>query len=183
MTRSAISIAAALGVAFSSPIAGAIEGNSYTPSEIHASEAHDWDAFLDVSAADENGFSANLEGGSLEQEPDGSVIVKGSGGDTLATFESTIPLADGTVAEVDYVVDGNELNANYSEPITQEKISIPNSSFRAAGCGPEIMQTIGTGGAAVISAATVPLGGLGLLGVGFATTAFAGSAAALDRCL
>lgn len=139
-----------------------------------ASEA----AELTFDHVDENGFIANVANGSVTEQSDGSVVIVNEEGAVAGEFSTATLLEDGTVRNINYQVDGNEIVASYDSPVVEGVMPVSMQN-----CTPEWIMMAGAGAAAIGAAATAPLTFGGSLVIGGAVTTYIGTAMATERCL
>lgn len=141
------------------------------PAEENISEENA-DAQLDV--ADESGFEGCLLEGAFEEQPDGSVAILDEGGEELFILETEVPLQDGETVEVDYAINGSQIEASYSAEVDPDDVVLPPQS-RSADCASRALFLAGSGAVLLGSALTAPATAGGSLLVGGFALAYTGS--------
>jgi len=135
-------------------------------------------AELTYNQLDENGFTASVANGAATQRPDGSVVIVDKNGAVAGEFSTATLLEDGTIRNIEYQVDGNEIVATYDSTIKEGVMPVATQN-----CAPEWVTMAGAGAAAIGAAATAPLTLGGSLVIGAAALGYVGSAMATERCL
>lgn len=135
-------------------------------------------AELTFDHLDENGFTASVANGSVTKQPGGSVVIVDEDGAVAGEFSTATLLEDGTVRNIEYQVDGNEIVASFDSPVIEGVMPVSMQN-----CTPEWVMMAGAGAAAIGAAATAPLTLGGSLVIGGAAATYIGSAMATDRCL
>ena len=82
----------------------------------------------------------------------GSVVIVDEDGAVAGEFSTATLLEDGTVRNIEYQVDGNEIVASYDSPVVEGVMPVSMQN-----CTPEWIMMAGAGAAAIGAAATAPL--------------------------
>lgn len=143
------------------------------PAEENVSEENA-DAQLAVDVAHESGFEGSLLEGAFEEQPDGSVAILDEGGEELFILETEVPLQDGETVEVDYAINGSQIEASYSAEVDPDDVVLPPQS-RSADCASRALFLAGSGAVLLGSALTAPATAGGSLLVGGFALAYTGS--------
>ncbi|WP_257161377.1 hypothetical protein [Corynebacterium cystitidis] len=109
-------------------------------------------AELTFDHLDENGFTASVANGSVTKQPGGSVVIVDEDGAVAGEFSTATLLEDGTVRNIEYQVDGNEIVASYDSPVVEGVMPVSMQN-----CTPEWIMMAGAGAATIGAAATAPL--------------------------
>lgn len=130
---------------------------------------------MEIQESDENGFTALLSNATISQERDSVNLVNNEGLNTLS-LDRTVQLTDGSTAQIDYEVEGNQIIASYDRKIERDDIAPAPQLRSVAGCASSALLAVGAvaGGVAGILSAPVT-GPVGPLATVAATTGIAGS--------
>lgn len=168
-------VACGLGVGMApAPATTASQGVATSETQEATSEV----AELTFNHLDENGFTASVANGSVTKQPGGSVVIIDEDGAVAGEFSTATLLEDGTVRNIEYQVDGNEIVASYDSPVAEGVMPVSMQN-----CTPEWVMMAGAGAAAIGAAATAPLTLGGSLVIGGAVATYIGTAMATERCL
>lgn len=111
------SVAFSLSFAVAPATAAPIDSMTGEASEQSVSDSHE--SQILITESDQDGFSAVIENGSISKYEEGEIELYDESGEPAGALKSAILMSDGSLVEVTYEVDGDEVNAKFSEPIVE----------------------------------------------------------------
>jgi hypothetical protein len=169
-----------------SPANAAVQDENLSSAE--TVEVSENQANLSIDLANENGFEATIENGSVQENEDGSLSILNAANVESGVLQSTITLDDGSTRSVEYEVQGSDIKAIYSDEVAEDQNTAVSSGATMSSSGVDCALALGTAGAGYLGAAgaalTAPFtlgGGLVVSGAALAS-ATAGVNAAYQCC-
>ena len=126
-------------------------------SSVETVEVSENQANLNIDIANENGFEATVENGSVQENEDGSLSILNAGNIESGVLQSTITLDDGSTRSVEYEVQGSDIKATYSGEVGEEQNAAMPSGATMSSSGVDCALALATAGGGYLGAAGAAL--------------------------